>query len=228
MDQRERADDFDEGLRCSLDGKQADMWTAMPGIIQSFNAALQTASVQVAIQAKIIDKTGKLTNVTITLLTDCPCQFPAGGGFSQTWPVAKGDECLVVFGSRCIDAWWEQGGVQPPAEYRMHDLSDGFVLLGFRSKPRALSGVSTTTAQWRSDDGMLYIELAGGHVANIVAPGGVNINGVMIDSAGNINSPATITAAVDVVSDGKSGKGHTHDVANVQSGTSTIATTAPL
>lgn len=228
MDQRERQNDFDEALRCALEGKQADMWTSMPGIIQSFDATVQTASVQIAIQAKFIDKTGKITNVPISVLTDCPCQFPGGGGFSQTWPVAVGDECLVVFGSRCIDAWWEQGGVQPPAEYRMHDLSDGFVLLGFRSKPRALSGVSTTTAQWRSDDGMLYIELAAGHVANIVAPGGVNINGVTIDSAGNLSSPSTITAITDVVGGGKHLKTHTHDVVSVQSGTSTIATTTPL
>ena len=29
--------------------------------------------------------------------------FPGGGGFALTFPVAAGDECLVVFASRCID-----------------------------------------------------------------------------------------------------------------------------
>ncbi|MGC8050122.1 Gp138 family membrane-puncturing spike protein, partial [Salmonella enterica] len=78
---------------------------------------------------------------------------------SMTFPVAQGDECLVVFASRCIDSWWQSGGIQEQAELRMHDLSDGFAILGFRSQPRALSNISTTSAQLRSDDGATFIDL---------------------------------------------------------------------
>jgi hypothetical protein len=83
----------------------------------------------------------------------------------------------VVFASRCIDGWWQSGGVQPPAEFRMHDLSDGFAIPG-RARSRASSNVSTTTAQLRSDDGLAYVELdPAGHVVKIKAPGGIVLDG---------------------------------------------------
>lgn len=194
MDQRERIGNGDEALRCALDSKQADIWTSMPGIIQSFDPAKMTCSVQVAIQAMIRDKTGKVTPTSVSVLTDCPVQFPGGGGFTATFPIAKDDECLIVFASRCIDGWWQQGGVQPPAEYRMHDLSDGYVIPGVRSQPRVLSGISTNSAQLRSDDGAAYIELGPGKAAKILAPDGINLNGLTIDSSGNLLTPGEVTA----------------------------------
>jgi hypothetical protein len=77
----------------------------------------------------------------------------------MTFPVKDGDEGLVVFASRCIDKWWRDGGVQEQTEYRMHDLSDGFAIPGFRSQKRTLDNVSTTAVQLRSDDGKKYVEL---------------------------------------------------------------------
>lgn len=211
MDQRERIGNLDEALRCALDAKQADLWTAMPGIVQSFDPAKMTCSVQVAVQAMVQDKTGKVTPTSISVLTDCPVQFPGGGGFTATFPIAQNDECLVVFASRCIDAWWQQGGTQPPAEYRMHDLSDGFVVPGVRSQPRVLSGVSTNSAQLRTDDGTAYIELGPAKAAKILAPDGINLNGVIIDSAGNIIGPGTVVATGEgTFNGGHTVSAHTH------------------
>lgn len=191
MDPRERLNDPLETMLVAFEGFQAGIWTATPGIIQSFDATKQTCVVQPAIQAKVRNQDGITSNVNLPLLVDCPTQFLGGGGFTHTWPVAKGDECLVVFAMRCIDAWWYSGGIQPQVEFRMHDPSDGFVILGFRSRPRALSGISTTTSQFRSDDGASYVELAGGHVVNIVAPGGTNITGPL-----NVNGNTTFTGQV--------------------------------
>ncbi|AOK32163.1 hypothetical protein WS67_21440 [Burkholderia singularis] len=166
-------------LSIAMRATRADFWTAMPGIIQSFESAADrppTCSVQPAIKAQVRGIDGSVTSVALPLLVDCPVQFPAGGNCTLTFPVAPGDECLIVFASRCIDAWWQSGGVQEQAELRMHDLSDGFVLLGFRSRPRALAGVSGNSTQLRSDDGATYIELVpASGVVNIVAPGGFNV-----------------------------------------------------
>lgn len=137
--------------------RQAGLWTALPGIVQSFDATAMTCVVQPAIQAVVFAPDGSAQDVNLPLLLDCPVQFPGGGGCTLTFPVKKGDECLVVFASRCIDAWWYSGGVQPQAEMRMHDLSDGFALVGVRSQPRVLAGVSTTAAQLRTDDGQAYL-----------------------------------------------------------------------
>lgn len=183
----------------------ANLWTSIPGIIQSFNAAQQTAVVQPAIMAKQFDINGVAKDVALPLLLDCPVQFPSGGGYTLTFPVAQGDECLVVFSARCIDAWWQSGGVQVQAVLRMHDLSDGFAVLGFSSVPRVVSGISSSTTQLRSNDGAAYFELAAGHVANIVAPGGLHItgpvymNGKRVDEThvhGGVQSGASNTGVV--------------------------------
>lgn len=201
MDIRERSGDLFEALRTQLDGRQVAIWTALPGIIQSFDPGEPggegpTCVVQPAIQGRVtsVDPgTGQATTKFVNLpqLLDCPVQFPAGGGCSLTFPVQKGDECLVVFASRCIDAWWAQGGVQPPMEARMHDLSDGFVLLGFRSNPRALANISTTTTQLRSDDGSTFVEVNPLGSVNVTAPHGAVITGEVaitgsLDVSGNM------------------------------------------
>ena len=161
-DPRQRYADQTELMRLAADGSQSGLWTAMPGIIQSYDPAAQTVTVQPAITLDQRLPSGASVTAHRTILTDVPVQFPAGGGHGLTFPISPGDECLVVFASRCIDAWWQNGGVQRPIEPRMHDLSDGFALLGFRSKPRALAGVSTSTTQIRSDDGQTYVEINGG------------------------------------------------------------------
>ena len=204
-DPRERYADPQEITRASLDGRQAGLWTAIPGIIQSYNSGKQTVEVQPAIKANITASDGTVQAQAMPLLVDVPVQFPAGSGHSMTFPVASGDECLVVFSSRCIDGWWANGGVQAQAEGRMHDLSDGMALLGFRSQPRALSSVSTTSVQLRSDDGETYVDVngpaktltlhsmatsflidGGAGTVGITAPNGVVVDGPTLACTGEV------------------------------------------
>lgn len=135
------------------------LWTALPGIVQSFDPVAMTCQVQPAIQGKVRSEDGTITLVNLPMLLDCPVVFPHGGGCSMTFPIKPGDECLVVFSSRAIDLWWQSGGVQPPVEMRMHDLSDGFVLVGAYSQTKVLQNVSTQAVQLRSDDGQAFFEL---------------------------------------------------------------------
>ncbi|CAN0620559.1 Gp138_N domain-containing protein [Burkholderia multivorans] len=210
MDRKERVDDPLAALRAALRGWQAGIWTALPGIIDSFDDVAMTCVVQPAIKVPIRASDGTVTTVALPQLVDCPVQFPAGGNCTLTFPVKPGDECLVVFASRCIDAWWQSGGVQEQAELRMHDLSDGFALLGVRSRPRALANVSASSTQLRSDDGATYIDLNPTlQKVKIVAPGGfdvvaplstfsaaVTITGLLTFVGGMVGSAASGAAAV--------------------------------
>lgn len=155
---------------------RAGIWTALPGVIQSFNPVAMTCEVQPGIKVNVRQQDGTIVSVALPMLVDCPVQFPSGGNCTLTFPVGQGDECLVVFASRCIDGWWQSGGVQEQAELRMHDLSDGFVLLGFRSQPRVLSGISASAAQLRTDDGQAFVEVnAATHAINIQTTAPVNV-----------------------------------------------------
>lgn len=191
MDRRERHGDLNDALQAALTGAQAALWTALPAIVQSYDAAAGTITAQPAIQAQVTDQFGATTWVNLPLLVDVPVCWQGGGGFTITLPVKAGDETLIVFSSRCIDAWWQSGGVQVQSELRMHDLSDGFAFVGVRSQARKLANVSTTAAQLRSDDGAAYIELAPGGVVNIVAPGGINTTGALKNNGKSVGSTHT-------------------------------------
>jgi hypothetical protein len=218
MDRRERFESAGTAMLAMLEGFQAGLWTAMPGIIQSYDATKQTCSVQVAIKARALDKTGAETWMAISVLVDCPVVFPGGGGLTLTFPLAAGDECLVVFASRCIDYWWLSGGVQEQAELRMHDLSDGFVLPGVRSQPRKLAGVSTNSVQLRNDAGDAYVELKQDKSMVLAAPSGLTINGATV-----INGQTTINgnvASTGTLSNNGKAVGSTHTHSGVQAGPS--------
>lgn len=221
MEQRERIGDYQEGIRSAIEGFLVNVWTALPGIVQSFDPGKMTLVVQPAIRAAVRDSKGKQTWVELPLLLDVPVVFPAGGGFCLTLPIQQGDEVLVVFASRCMDAWWQSGGIQNQIEFRLHDLSDGFAIPGPRSVPNAFSGISTNTAQLRNLDGSAYIELAAGGVVNIVAPGGVNING-----ATAITGDVAVTGKIDATKEITAKGTHTvsaHIHGGVQSGGSNTA-----
>jgi len=193
-----------------MDGLKSGIWTSMPGIIQSFNTSAVTATVQIAIKGIVHAPDGSAQFVNMPLLVDVPVHFPRGGGCTLTFPVAKGDECLVVFAARCIDGWYQSGGVQIPMEPRIHDLSDGFAFVGFFSQVTKIGGISTSSAQLRSNDGSTYIDVNPAlQKVKIVAPGGfdviaplstfsaaVTITGLLTFVGGMIGSAASGAAAV--------------------------------
>lgn len=177
MLQTERINDPQLALRTALSGHQAAIWTALPGVIESFNADAITAVVQPSIKGQLRAKDGSTSQVTLPLLLDVPVVFPHGGGCALTFPLAEDDECLVVFASRCIDGWWQSGGIQAQAEFRMHDLSDGFAIPGPWSQATKISNVSTTSTQFRSEDGSTYVDLnPTSQKVKIVAPGGFEVD----------------------------------------------------
>lgn len=165
----ERDGDFNNVIIQALQGFQSQLWTAMPGYINSFNPVKQTAEIKVAIQWQQQFQDGSYEWKDFTLLLDVPICFPSGGGFTLTFPIVQGDEVLVVFASRCIDGWWQLGPesnliARQQAEFRMHDLSDGFAILAPKSVPKVIGDISATGVQLRSDDGTSFVEIDDGTI----------------------------------------------------------------
>lgn len=173
----ELTEDRSRNDKRAFHGMQAGIWTAIPGIVQSFNPTAKTCVIKPAIKAIVFAKDGTATDVALPLLLDCPVFFPSGGGCTLTFPIAVGDECLVVFSSRCIDAWWFSSGVQVQAEMRMHDLSDGFAFVGVSSLPNVQSNISTSAVQLRSNDGAAYVSInPTSHEIDVVTSGNIIAN----------------------------------------------------
>jgi hypothetical protein len=178
-------------LKQALAGWQRGIWTALPGIITAFNESDNTVDVQPAIKATVVHldrSTGaqKPVETNLPLLIKVPLHQIGGGGFVVDIKPAAGDEVTVLFASRCIDGWWQSGGVQSQMEKRTHDLSDGIAIPGLFSANRASGqGLMGGGLKVRSLDGQTSIHLAGGGVINITAPGGLNIHA-------NVNITGTV------------------------------------
>ncbi len=179
------------------------MWTALPAIVESVDLDKMTIECQPAIQGVQTLADGSQQNVNLPLLVDGPICFPSAGGFILTLPIAAGDEVLVVIASRCIDAWWQQGGVQPAMEARMHDLSDGFAIPGPRSQPRVVGSISSTNAELRNDAGTVKISITPAGAVNITAPAGINLTGTT-----TVTGDLNVTGAVGATSEITANVGH--------------------
>lgn len=234
---------FDDVLASERQAINEQIRVALPGIIQSFDPDLVTATVQPSVRCMVRDNDGNTTTEDYPLLVDVPVTFPRGGGCTLTFPVRAGDECLLIFADRCIDFWWQNGGIQKPVDPRMHDLSDAFAIVGPQSQTHKISDISTTAAQLRTDDGAAFVEVAAGHAITVKTPGkltasadggteitsptivlngNVTINGNLSQGMGASGGSATMLGPVNVTNDvkagGKSLMTHTHSGVQTGSG----------
>lgn len=223
----ERQDSPELVLKAMADSVSTDLRVACPGIIQSFDAGAVTATIQPSVKVPVRQADGAVTSVALPLLVDVPVYFPRGGGVTLTFPVTEGDECLVIFADRCIDYWWQNGGVQEPVDPRQHHLADAFALVGPQSQAKKISGISTSAAQLRTDDGAAFIELdPGSHAVTVTTPGkltasaqggteinspeivlngNVTINGNLSQGMGAGGGTATMLGPVNVTNDVNAG-----------------------
>lgn len=220
----------------------AGIRVALPGTVVSFDAEAVTAVIQPAIKGYEPDANGNQVSISMPQLVDVPVSFPRGGGVTLTFPVKPGDECELIFNDRCIDFWWQSGGEQEPVHPRQHHIGDAIAFLGPMSQAKKISGISTSAAQLRSDDGTTYFELnPATQKIKIVAPGGlevitpeadfsakVTIHGLLTWMGGMVGSvvsgvASTITGAVEFIGSVKAnGKviDNTHTHGGVQRGES--------
>jgi hypothetical protein len=113
------------------------------GQITRFDPSLKTVEVQILFKRVLPDG----TIVSYPLLVDLPVVTLQGGGAALQMPISVGDQCLVFFSDRNIDAWFETGAENPPLNGRAHDPSDGFALVGVNAKTSALIAYATDEAR---------------------------------------------------------------------------------
>lgn len=149
-----RTSDETTQLREMIDRALLRVNTAIPGVVESFDAATQTATVVPAVQMRtLIDNEEAF--VTPPPIVNAPVVFPFASvaGFALTLPVRKGDPCIILFSQRAIDNWHELGGVQRPEEgvgSRHHDMTDAIVLLAAPPKPDVLGAWESQGIQMRN------------------------------------------------------------------------------
>lgn len=101
--------------------------TALPGIVKSYDATTNKATIQPA-----LNKAYKSGPMPMPVLENVPILFPGGANFNITFPVNVGDYVLLIFMERSIDLWLSVGGQVTPDDPRKFDLSDAVAIPGLQ------------------------------------------------------------------------------------------------
>jgi hypothetical protein len=121
-----------------MDSRLAMLHTAMPGVVESYDAAKQTADVKPQLMRAVDDGDGGVVVEELPTLPNVPVLFGRGGGFFASFPLAKGDMVLLVFCERDTGQWRSKGEATDPADRRLHPLSGAVALPGFYPDSKAL------------------------------------------------------------------------------------------
>lgn len=122
------------------------------GQIVSFNPAKQTSTVEIMMNRIVGSKT-----VQYPLLVQCPTYVMQGGGGRITFPITPGDSCLVLFNDRSIDTWSIANTKDVPPTARLHSMSDGLVIVGFRPEANPLQNYNLTDSEWEYSGGKILV-----------------------------------------------------------------------
>lgn len=167
----------------------AEFRVAVPGIVEAVDLVNQTVDVTVALNVNTV-LGAEITPTTIKTLSKIPIMIPRTSRFMITFPIAVGDECLLVVADSCIGSWWQNGGTGNNPEFpERHDLTNSFALFGPSSQPNKIPNYGSSSLQIRNADGTVFIEVTDTGI-NIFDPSGpVTINGgtVVIGSATTID-----------------------------------------
>ena len=130
-------------LRQLVRSETARLHTAMPGFIESYDAATQTATVRLNIRFKRIED-GAIVHYDAPLLPNFPVAWTTAAAFSITFPLDVGDPGLVIFAERSLDEWKLSGpdDALEPAQARRHDLSDAIFIPQLRPTASALDSTA--------------------------------------------------------------------------------------
>lgn len=171
-------------------------WHTLPAICVSVDYDAQTVVVQPTIEGSWRRPDGTRESAPLPLLVDVPIVWQRSGGWAITVPIHQGDECLIHIADRCIDAWWQSGGVQPAMTHRVSSLSDGFAVFGPASQARLTPGVSASALQIRHVETGALIEIRESGDIHIDTPG-------KLSATVGGNMQADVTGNVDVTAQGE-------------------------
>lgn len=168
------------------------------GRIESFDETNQTATIQIMLKRITDPQNNKV--VSYPILADCPVYFAGGKTSGLLHPVQQSDECLIFFNDRNIDNWFSSGQESIPDNYRMHNLSDGFALVGIKSSPNVINDFDPLAVKLFNSEAFLKIKTNKIALANTAGDFYTIFNSLMdaLIAATDANSiplsPATIAA----------------------------------
>ena len=117
-------------IRDVFDEKIADVHTHLPARVVSFDASLNTCSIQLCVKRIRTDDPNNLTYVELPIIRDVPVhQFGSGKCLLSVSPQVDSYGSYHI-SERSISRWIKEGGVTEPESFRKFDISDGVFFPG--------------------------------------------------------------------------------------------------
>lgn len=177
-----------------------DLYCHHIGTIQSFDPVHQVGSATVNYpKTKFVldDSTGLYAPQLISYppISKAPVICLGGGNTSLTFPIAKGDECAILFNDRNLDNWFAGQTGGQIATARLHSFADSIILVGIRSSASYLKIYDTVRAVLQNGTTMVGVGPALIKIANA----GTSLQQVLAGVAGITSSLSAIVTAMGTI-----------------------------
>lgn len=195
-------------LKDAFDALKQDIFATLNchhiGQIQTFNPATQTATATINYKKTYFER-NPVTGTYDAVLKDYPLLIDApvvvlGGGTLKgalTFPIATGDDCMVLFNDRDLDNWYQGSTSSPVATPRLHSFADAVLLVGLRSLPNVLTGYDAVRAVLRQGTALVGVGAGGGTLVKI-ANATTTLNTLLQSLVAQVSALATAAAAITV------------------------------
>ncbi len=127
-----------EMIADAIESALIDVHVALPGKIQSYDPATQTATVELQLKRALPKGDGTYATEDLPVLENVPIQFPRTKLFAFTLPIAEGDFGLVVFSEMSLDQWRSKAGNTSPGDVGRHTLTGGVFQPGLMPNDEAI------------------------------------------------------------------------------------------
>lgn len=199
------------------------------GTVQTFNPTAQTVTATINYKKsyyKLNQETKKygFELIDYPILIDCPVIFLGGGKSNLTFPVSKGDECLILFNDRNFDNWFIGANNLDPATSRLHSFADAIVIIGIRSVITKITNFDSSRAVLRNKNAYVGVGEDLIKIANTTK----NLNTLLQSLITSVKDLVTATSQITVtgVSSGLGTSGVPSNVAQITAISSTLTTIA--
>lgn len=223
----------DPSLKDVLDKLKQDIFFSFNshhiGTIGAFNPLTQTATATINYK-KTYFQSDPLTGIyteklkDYPILLDCPCILLGGGLSSLTFPIAPGDECLILFNDRDINNWFAGGSGGPVASARSHSFSDGLIIVGIRSLGNVLKNYDMIRAKLQNGEAMVGV----GPILIKIANQAFTLNELLQELIDEVKDLVSATAGISVtgISTGTSSSGPPGNIGQILAVSVSLTATA--
>jgi len=140
-------------VKAAIDKRQLEVHTCLVGSVEAYYPDKQMVDVSPQLRQTLFDSDGNEVEESFPVIPNVPVAWPSAGGFRITFPIVKGDTCVLWFCERSLDEWLENGGVVTPIDPRVHDLTDAIAFFGINPKSKAATGASSEGITLGKDGG---------------------------------------------------------------------------